>query len=171
MKNKPIFLLRALLLSTSQRNIYKHTSDPKKRKKIVSGIIGAVIIYAMLMVYSVLLCIGYGKYGLIDAAPVMCSLIICLIALIFTLLRTNGYLFNFKEYDMLMSLPFSSQTVAACKFLYMYIKMLPMYLSISVAMLTGYGYFAKPGISAYIFWILLSFIHRFSHSKGQLRLP
>ncbi len=158
MKNKSILLLKALLLSTSQRNIYKHTSDPKKRKKIVSGIIGAVILYVMLMVYSVSICIGYGSYGIIDAAPVMCSLVITLLALIFTLLRTNGYLFNFKEYDMLMSLPFGSGAVAACKFLYMYIKTLPWYMSISVAMMAGYGYYAKPSIIAYILWILLTFI-------------
>jgi ABC-2 type transport system permease protein len=158
MKNKSLLLLKALLLSTSQRNIYKHTTDPKKRKKIVSGIIGAVIIYAMLMVYSVSICIGYGSYGIIDAAPVMCSLVISLLALIFTLLRTNGYLFNFKEYDMLMSLPFGSGTVAACKFLYMYIKTLPWYLSISIAMMAGYGYYAKPNVLAYILWIILTFI-------------
>lgn len=158
MKNNAILLLRTLLLSTSQFNIYKHTTDPKKRKKVVSGFIGAVIIYAMIMVYSVSVCIGYGQYGIIDAAPVMCALLISVLAFIFTLLRTNGYLFNFKEYDMLMSLPFKSSTVAACKFLYMYIKNLPWYLSISVAMLAGYAYFAKPNVFAYPVWIVLTFV-------------
>lgn len=158
MKNKSVILLKALLLSTSQRNIYRHTSDPKKRKKAVSGVISTVIIYAVLMVYSVSVCIGYGSYGIIDAAPVMCSLIISLLALVFTMLRTNGYLFNFKEYDMLMSLPFASGTVAAAKFLYMYIKTLPWYMSISFAMMAGYGYYAKPNVFAYALWILLTFI-------------
>lgn len=158
MKNNAILLLRTLLLSTSQFNIYKHTTDPKKRKKVVSGFIGAVIIYAMIMVYSVATCIGYGHYGIIDAAPVMCALLISVLAFIFTLLRTNGYLFNFKEYDMLMSLPLKSSTVAACKFLYMYIKNLPWYLSISVAMLAGYAYFAKPSVFAYPVWIVLTFV-------------
>ncbi|MBQ1407848.1 MAG: hypothetical protein IIY88_06920, partial [Eubacterium sp.] len=67
------------------------------------------------------------------------------------------YLFNFKEYDMLMSLPFEPRTVAGCKFLYMYIKSLPWYISISVAMLLGYGYFAKPSFAVYPVWIVLSF--------------
>ena len=109
MNNKNILLLKTLLLSTNQWNIYKHTGDEKKRKKIVSSFIGAVVIYAMLMIYSVAICIGYGKLGMIQSAPVMCALVISLLALVFTLLRTNGHLFNFKEYDMLMSLPFESK--------------------------------------------------------------
>ena len=156
--NSNILLLKTLLLSTSQHNIYKHTDDKKKRKKIISAYIGLVILYIMLMVYSVSICIGYGQYGMIDAAPVMCALVISVLSFIFTLLRTNGYLFNFREYDMLMSLPFKSSTVAACKFMYMYIKTLPWYLSISFAMLAGYGCYAKPSVAVYPVWIALSFI-------------
>lgn len=157
MKNN-ILLLKTLLLSTSQRNIYQHTEDAKKRKRIVGGWIGAVVVYVMIMSYSVSMCIGYGQNGLIDSAPVMCALTVSILSFVFTLLRTNGYLFNFKEYDMLMSLPFEARTVAGCKFLYMYIKNLPWYLSISFAMLLGYGYYAKPKILAYPLWVILTFL-------------
>ena len=155
MKNN-ILLLRTLLLSTSQRNIYKYTTDNKKRRKIVFGTVGLVLLYAMLMAYSILMCIGYGAVGLISAAPVMCALTISILAFVFTIFKTNGYLFNFKEYDMLMSLPFESRTVAACKFVYMYVKSLPWYLSISLAMMIGYGYFARPAAYVYPLWIVLS---------------
>ena len=158
MKNKNVLLLKTLLLSTSRRNILKYSDDPKKRKKIISGFIGSVVLYGMLMVYCVSMCIGYGQYGIIDAAPVMCALIISVLSFVFTLFRTNGYLFNFKEYDMLMSLPFEAGTVAACKFMYMYIKSLPWYLSISLAMLAGYGWFAKPSVLVYPLWMLLSLV-------------
>ncbi|MCR5094471.1 MAG: hypothetical protein K6B72_10920 [Lachnospiraceae bacterium] len=157
MRNRPLILLRALLLSTSQGNILKHSTDKKKKKRIVGGIVGAVVLYILLMAYSILMCIGYGQVGLIDAAPVMCALIISMLAFIFTVLKTNGYLFNFKEYDMLMSLPFEASTVAACKFLYMYIKSLPWYLSISVSMMIGYGVYAKPAFYVYPIWIILGF--------------
>ena len=158
MKNNGILLLKTLLLSTSQFNIFRHTDDKKKRHKAVTSFIGVIIIYAMIVAYSIAMCIGYGKYGIIDAAPVMCALVVSILAFIFTMFRTNGYLFNFREYDMLMSLPFGSSTVAACKFVYMYIKCLPWYLSISVAMLIGYGYFAKPSVITYPVWIVLTFI-------------
>lgn len=157
MKSNNIILLKALLLSTSRVNAYRHCDDPKKRKKIVGGIIGVIVIYAMIMVYCVATCIGYGQYGIIDSTPVMCALTISIISFVFTIFKTNGYLFNFREYDMLMSLPFKASTVAGCKFLYMYIKSLPWYLSISFAMLIGYGYYARPNFVVYIVWLILTF--------------
>ena len=142
MKNS-ILLLKTLLLSTGSRNIYRYTRDKKKKRKIIGNTIGVVLLYGMLMAYCIAICVGYGRTGLIGAAPEMCALVISAIAFLFTLFKTNGYLFQFKEYDMLMSLPFEARTVAACKFLYMYIRSLPWYLSISLAMMIGYGVFAR----------------------------
>ena len=154
--NKNILLLRTLLLSTSQRNTYKYCNDKKKRGKIVGNFFATLLLYAMLMGYCILMCIGYGMNGMIDSAPVMCALTISILAFFFTFFKTNGYLFNFKEYDMLMSLPFEARTVAGCKFMYMYVKSLPWYLSISLAMLIGYGIYAHPAAIVYSVWIILS---------------
>ena len=151
-----ILLLKTLLLSTSRLNFYRHSDDKKKRGRIVANAIGVSCLYLMLIGYSVTICIGYGSVGLIDAAPVMCALVISALAFLFTFFKTNGYLFNFREYDMLMSLPFEARTVAGCKFLYMYIKSLPWYLSISLAMMIGYGVFARPAVFVYPMWLVLS---------------
>jgi ABC-2 type transport system permease protein len=151
-------LFRTLLLSTSSVNIFKHTSDKKKKKKILLGFFGLFCLYAMLIGYSIATCIGYGKVGIIDSAPVLSALSISVLAFVFTFFKTNGYLFNFKEYDMLMALPFKVESVAACKFLYMYVKNLPWYLSISLSFMVGYGIFKKPSFFVYPVWIFLSFI-------------
>ncbi len=151
-------LMRTLLLSTSQRNIYRYSKDPKKRKKIIFGYVGVAVLYAMLIGYSAAICIGYGSYGMIESAPVLCALTISALSFVFTFFKTNGYLFNFKEYDMLMALPFEARTVAACKFAYMYVKSLPWYLSISLAMMAGYGYYARPSVLVYPVWIILSLL-------------
>lgn len=156
MKNNAL-LLRTLLLSTSGVNTFRYSKDKKKKNKIIGGMIGLIVLYALLVGYGIAMCIGYGTFGLIDAAPVMSALMISALSFVFTLFKTNGYLFNFKEYDMLMSLPFEARTVAACKFLYMYIKSLPLYLSISLAMMIGYGLFARPSAAVYPVWIILSF--------------
>lgn len=156
MKNKNMLLLKALLLSTSRVNLYRYCKDKKKRKKIVGGFIGVGLLYLMLMAYCVAMCIGYGEYGLAGSMPGMCATMISALAFIFTFIKTNGYLFNFKEYDMLMSLPFKSGSVAACKFMYMYINSMPWYASISVSMLIGYGIYVKPAIYVYPLWIVLS---------------
>ena len=154
---KNSILLKTMLLSTSRRNIRRYTHDRKKKRKVIGSYIGLALLYAMIMAYSILMCYGYGMAGLIKAAPVMCALVISALAFVFTFLKTNGYLFNFKEYDMLMALPFETRTVAACKFLYMYIQSLPWYLSIAIAMMIGYGCFARPPFYTYIIWLVLSF--------------
>lgn len=151
-----MLLLKTLLVSTSGRNVCRYSKDEKKRRRIVGNAIGVACLYAMLMACCIAICIGYGSVGLIDAAPAMCALMICALSFAFTFLKTNGYLFNFKEYDLLMSLPFEVRTVAACKFLYMYVKSLPWYMSISVAMLIGYGRYAHPSALVYPAWIVLS---------------
>ncbi len=156
--SKDRILLRCLLLSTSSRNIYRHCKDKKKRGKIVGAMIGQTILYLMLMAYCVLNCIGYGHFGLAGSIPVMCATVIVALSFIFTFFKTNGYLFNFKEYDMIMSLPFTSKSIVACKFLYMYIKSLPWYLSVSVSMLAGYAYYVRPPLAVYPVWILLTFV-------------
>ena len=155
--NKSLILLKNLLLSTSQVNIYRHTTDKKKKGLIIGNAIGMGLLYAMLMAYCISTCIGYGKFGLIDAAPVLCAIMVSALAFVFTFLKTNGYLFNFKEYDMLVSLPFEVRTVAACKFLYMYVKSLPWYLSISFAMLIGYSIYGGFSYPVCVIWVLLSF--------------
>ena len=156
--NKSLLLLRTLLLSTSQLNIVRHSTDKKVKSRFVLVVIGMFFLYAMLMGYSIAICVGYGVYGIIDAAPVMCALVISILSFAFTMFKTNGYLFNFREYDMLMSLPFEVRTVAACKFMYMYIKSLPWYLSISVSMMIGYAFFAHPSVAVYPIWLILSLI-------------
>ena len=101
-----IVLLKALLLSTSQRNIYRHTTDGRKRRRIVANAVGFVFLYLLIMAYCVTMCVGYGVLGMAEAVPALCALTLSALAFVFTLFKTNGYLFNFKEYDMLMSLPF-----------------------------------------------------------------
>ena len=120
--------------------------------------IGAWVLYLMLMCYCIATCIGYGQYGLTAFIPDMCAMVISLLAFVFTVFKTNGYLFAFKEYDMLMSLPFEPKNIAACKFLYMYIKSLPWYMSVSVSMMAGYGIYAKPSFAVYPLWLILALL-------------
>ena len=158
MKNKNTVLLKALLKSTSQWNIYKYTKDKKKRGRVIGNTIGFGILHLMLIGYCIAMGVGYGVIGKIDIAPAICALVISLLAFVFTLFKTNGYLFGFKEYDMLMSLPFESKSVVSCKFLYMYFKSLPWYAEISLSLMVVYGIFKKPGIIVYPIWLLMSLL-------------
>ena len=112
-----LLLLQTMLRATGRWNIYRHTADEKLRRKIVMGCVGLVVLYAMLVFYSGAMAFGYGSIGLRDVVPGVCALTISALAFIMTIFRTNGYLFRFREYDMVMSLPFSARTVALSKFL------------------------------------------------------
>ncbi len=158
MNNKRFILLKTLLLSTSRVNKAKYSRDKKTKNKAIGGLVGVAIIYLMIVFYCIAAGVGYGYLGLYDSIPVICAATISALAFVFTFFKTNGYLFAFKEYDMLMSLPFSPKTIAADKFLYMYMSSLPWYLSILLSMMVAYGVYAKPGIIVYILWIVLGLI-------------
>ena len=155
MKRKSI-LLNALLLSTSQRNILKYCKDKKKKGRIIGTTIGMALLYLMLVAYCIAQSIGFGYFGLTDSIPTMNALVISLISFFFTLFKTNGYLFNFKEYDMLMSLPFKAKDVAGCKFLYMYVKSLPWQMTVSLSTMVVYGIYSEASPVIYPVWIALS---------------
>ena len=154
MKSKEICLLKAFLKSTSLWNAFRYSKE--KRGKIIGNLVGVGIIQLLIMGYCIAAVIGYGMMGIMEAAPMLTAMIISLLSFVFTLFKTNGYLFGFKEYDMIMSLPFASKTIVSCKFLYMYIKSLPWYGIISLPVMVVYGVFEKPGVLTYILWILLT---------------
>ncbi len=156
--NKVSILLKGLLLSTSQWNIYKNCKDKKKKGRIVGNTIGMVILFIALIGYCIAQCVGYGMYGLTDSIPVMCAIVVSTLGFVLTFLKTNGYLFNFKEYDMLMALPFKPGEVAMCKFFYMYIKSLPWYMSVSLSMMAAYGVYTEATFLTYVVWVILSFV-------------
>lgn len=154
--SKLCLLLATELKSTSGINTIKYSDDDKKRSKIIGGYVGFLIIYIMIVAYGFFSTYGYGKIGLEKAAAGMCAVSIGALAFIFSLLRSNSYLYGFKEYDMLMAMPFEIRDVVGSKFIYMYIKLMPWYLCISFSSLAGYAVTAHPKAYAYIWWILLT---------------
>lgn len=158
MKSKSFLLLKNLLRSTSGVNILRYEKDSKKKSKIIGGYVGMAFLFLFIMAFVVLTVIGYGQMGLTKYIPSLCAITICIIEFFFTIMKTNGYLFAFKEYDMLMALPFKPSQIAGTKFLYMYVKNLPWVLSISLAALVGYGIYAKPAFGIYLLWIIISFL-------------
>ncbi len=158
MKNSSFILFRTLLLSTSAWNVRKYSKDKKDKGKFVGQMIGMFFVYLLIVGFICLMSVGYGMIGLSSIIPGLCILTISGVSFFFTLLKTNGYLFNFREFDMLMSLPFDAKTVAGCKFLYMYVKSMALNICVSIAMLIAYAVFEKPAWWAYVVWMLLTMI-------------
>lgn len=160
MKNKTFLLLKVMLQNSSRINILKHSTDASRVKRTRSSLVGLAVIYIMIIFYSGLLSIGYGKFGLETALPVTMALTVSLTAFFTSIFKVNGYMFASGDYDMLMAMPFEVKSVVSARFLYMYVKSMPILLCISTSMLVGYAIYAKPAWYIYIFWIV-----------GELFLP
>lgn len=155
--NRQWILIRTILTASGIRNVLKYEKDSKKRNRAIGTLIGYVIAYALLAVFAVMLTIGLGLTGLISAVPVLCATIVSLLELVFSILRVGDYLFSRKDYEILMAMPFSARELVSAKFLAMYLKNLPFSYVISMALMCGYGYFARPVFPVYLLWIVLTF--------------
>lgn len=156
MKSKRLLLTETLLKSTSAINAYKYCNDKKKRSRTTSRLVGRGIIYLLILFYGSLVSIMMGKTGMEEALPKICGVAICFANFLLTLLKTNGYLFAFKEYDMLMAMPFKIKDVIAAKFIYMYINSLPITMCLSISMLVGYLLSDSASVLSAIVWIILT---------------
>lgn len=155
MKHKSILLLRTMIASTSNIHIVKYSKDPKTVKNARSSLIGNVVLAVMLAVLG-----GAFSYGMAFVAPVMVPVlvatVISFLSLILPIFKSNGYLYEYPEYDSLMSMPFSVKTVVADRFLLMYLKDLPWNVLFSVSALVGLCMAVQPGVWTIVSWIVLT---------------
>ncbi|MCQ2537165.1 MAG: hypothetical protein MJ124_02075 [Lachnospiraceae bacterium] len=157
MKNsKAMLLLGTMFKATSSLNTLKYSKDKKKRGQIIGTAVGYALIYLLIIAYGAGSSYGVGTMGMGDSIPALTVISLFAVGFIFTLLKSNGYLYNFKEYDMLMSMPFEIKTIISCKFMYMYIKSLGLPYALSVSMMVGYGLSVKPAFYVYPCWLIIS---------------
>ncbi len=158
MTSRRILILKTLLTSTGRINIIKHSTDKQKRRGAIGDLVAVTILYVILLAY----CIGQGAglsyMGLADLAPASCAFVIALVSFLFSVFKTNGYLFAFKDYDMLMSMPFQVREVVSTKLLYLYVQNIPLIMFISLGILIGTLLFASLNITGIVMWIVLSFV-------------
>ncbi len=156
MTDKKLLLLSTMLKSRSLFNIIRHSGDKKAKNRAVGNLIGMAFLDLIIVIMAGGIAYLYAFLGFPEAVPNMAATIMALFALVFTFLKTNAYLFGFKEYDMVMALPFKVSTVVTNRFLLMYLKDLPFNMMISVSALVGYALVVKPALWVYPAWIVLS---------------
>jgi len=156
MPSNNLLLIKTFLKSTSNINVLKHSKDKAKRKFAKNSLIGQIVVNVVLLSYATLLSVGLATSEQATVIPEMCALILLGMPFIFTLFKANGYLFGFKEYDMIMSMPFTVKSIVASKFWYMYLMSMPMYGLISLAMLIGYAVGGLLTLWSCIMWIVMT---------------
>ncbi|MFP3154668.1 hypothetical protein LQZ18_09630 [Lachnospiraceae bacterium ZAX-1] len=118
--NKCLLLFKIQLLGFMGINRLRYDKSKTKSDTIWKSI-GMLLLLLMVLGYSIAIAVGYAAIGMVDALPPL-MLIVCAVATImFTFFISNGVLFGFKDYDMVMSLPVTSGAVIASRLLLVYI--------------------------------------------------
>ena len=138
MQNKLWTILKIQFLNQSGLNQLRYENNKKKRGQSVTVLIGITLLGIILVGFSSLIGFGYGIMGMAEVIPGFALTMVSLVTLIFSFLKTSGYLFAFQDYDMLMSLPLSVKTIGTGKFLYMYLNNLLFSLAVMLPMGSAY---------------------------------
>ena len=112
-----------------------------------------VMLLAMMASYSFGLAFGLGFLGMEELVPGCAVILPGIVTFFFSMLKTNGILFAYKDYEMLMSLPVPTRTVIASRFLLMYLFHLGMTAFVLVPMGIGYFLWAESSVMAVLIWI------------------
>lgn len=157
MKSNRVLLLKTFLKASSQRNFIKYSQDKKKRRNVIANSVAYAFVYLMVFAYCILNSVGMAMMGMENAIPGMCGVLIVALSFLFTLLKSNGYLYGYKEYDMLVAMPFEISDIVAAKFLYMYVKGFLLTGIISLSMYIGYAIGKGFDVFTLILWTVLTF--------------
>ena len=154
MKNKCALLLKIQRLQTLPLNRLRYSHDSKERSRallmgVSVGLVGLVLIF-----YSLLFAAGCVMAGLAGVIPPLVITASSLLTLATTLIKSNGLLFGFKDYDLLLSLPVRSRDVIASRLIALYLLDLVPTVVFAAPALVVYGMAVGAGI---VTWILLFF--------------
>ncbi len=122
-----------------------------KHAKVKAMVIGLALIYAIVALFGT---IGWMFFDLSRALEAMgqgslvmvfLGVYIVVIALVMALLRANGMVFHYKDYDFLAALPVTTRTIVAAKLTIF--MMLVMVMSVLLALPVAFAYFYHAGVS------------------------
>lgn len=151
-------LVKNRLLAQTGLNSFRYEKDPKKKRKKLALMLTIILVITILIFYTVGLSIGYATLGLNDLIPGLALLLSSLLTLFFTMFKANGEFFGFKDYEAVMSLPFSTRIIVNSRFINMYLWNTLFSLLIMLPMGAVYAWYAQPIWTFYPMWLLGIFI-------------
>ena len=121
MGSKFYVLFRVQLLNQFGINRIIHSSNKKERFKLVGYAILGLILLVMAVGYSTGAAYGAKMLGLTSALPAIMVLVGSIATLVFTFFKSNGFLFDLKDYDHVMSSPVSDTTIVLSRLTLVYL--------------------------------------------------
>lgn len=158
MSNGWIILLKVQLMSFFGINEMRYSKDPKKKRALIIFGVVMVIIGISAGAYSSAIAYGLASIGVAKIIPSYMLMIISVITLMITMFKTNGILFGFKDYDMVMSLPVKTSDVITSRFMMMYVLNFLFECVVMIPAAIIYAINIVPEPSYYIMMIISIFI-------------
>lgn len=152
MKNKCLLLVKNRLVAQLGINTLRYEKDKRKRNNRL--LLWVVIIFLILMGAGYCGGFAYGMcyMGFGAIVPLYGFFLCSMITFVFTVFKSNGELFAYKDYEILMSLPFKTGTVIASRFLNMYLWNTFLTMIVMAPMGIIYGIMEKPEMKFCLVW-------------------
>lgn len=148
-----------ILIKAGLKGLFKSNVPKSKGKKFISAsiVLAFVVLWISLFGYNYLISDILSQMDALNIIISMAFLSSSLVSLFMCVYMASGYLFAFKDYDLLMSLPLKSSEVLFSKLAIFYIYNYALTLFIMVPSLVVYGVLTKSGALFYICALVASF--------------
>jgi len=158
MNNTIILIKSQLINSTGINKIMKNSS---KSERIKAGLFAGFILFVVLLIFVQMTMYAWFMADYFINNKIMDTLIIIgaalsiLICLFMSIYKGSGYLFAFKDFDLLMSLPVSKSAILFSKLFIIVINNIGLSLLFGFPYLMIYGIKTSQGIAYYLAAILM----------------
>lgn len=161
--NQLYMLVRINLINQLRLNEINGRKAKRKRLITIMKTVFVIFLGVMIMGYAALTAIGLISIGMERIIPLTAITAVSLMTVFFTVFKTNGILFGYRDYDMLTALPVKTTTLVASRFMQLYVVNAVFSFLIMLPMGIIYGIsryslsFSFPAVIFYIIWILSLF--------------
>jgi len=153
--NSTFILIKANIINSW--GINKVLKSKAKSEKIKAGLLGIVILYAFCMGAFTMFMMSYQlgevleKLGSLELLISSSILSTTLFSIAMSTFKIPGYLFSFKDYDMLMSMPLKPSSILASKMIFIYLSNFMITVIVGIPPLIIYGMKTSSGLLYYSF--------------------
>ncbi|MCH4886676.1 hypothetical protein EZV73_03805 [Acidaminobacter sp. JC074] len=138
-------MLKSLIKNEFWHLLNSLSMRKKSTKRLMTIILGLILSLAVYLsvTYSMMVCESFLKINAISSVPLMIYFSTSVIIVIFGVLYSSGVLFDFKDYDLLMSLPMKTQTIVWAKLIFMYLANLVITIVVMVPAVIVWMFYAN----------------------------
>lgn len=151
-------LLKIQLLGFFNINRVLHENDKKEKRRLVTFSVLMLFVVIIMTGYSAGLAIGAAYLGMADVLPPLILLVCAATTLAITFFKSNGVLFGFRDYDMVMSLPVKSVAIITSRLLSVYAMNFIISGIIMLPSIIIYGTTYSVSLSVWVMLILSLFL-------------